>query len=75
MQNLSPDQGARTNEILTNLTDIIIQLSSGAVPAALNLTLPTPFVPDASDVRVNFYWSLALVLSVSHLDYQLKRLI
>lgn len=65
VQNLSPDQDARTNEILSNLTDIIIQLSAGTAPAALNLASPTPFVPDASDVRVNFYWSLSLVLSVS----------
>lgn len=62
---LSPDRATRTNELLANLTEIVIQVS-GVQAVRLNITLPEPFVPNASDVRVNAYWSLALVISVSH---------
>lgn len=68
MQRLSPDEPTRTNEILSNLTEIVIQLGSGVSPSHLNFTLPELFVPDASDVRVNVYWSLALIPSVRQLN-------
>lgn len=48
----------RTNELLLNLTGIIISQAGNAIP-------PTPFVPDPADVRVNVYWSMSLVLTVS----------
>lgn len=63
LQRLSPDEGARTNQLLANLTEIMIQLS-GNQAAQLNIRPAYPFVPDASDVRVNAYWSLALTISV-----------
>lgn len=60
---LSPDTATRTNELLANLTEIVIQLG-GAQAVQLHITMPDPFVPDASDVRINAYWSLALTISV-----------
>lgn len=63
LANLQQDEVARTNEILVNLTQIIIQLS-GVDSANLDISSPIPFTPNASDVRLNVYWSLALVLSV-----------
>lgn len=62
-KNLSQDEIARTNELLANLTEIVIKLS-GTGSTSLNLVVAQPFVPQASDVRVNAYWSLSLVLSV-----------
>ncbi|KAJ7471749.1 hypothetical protein FB451DRAFT_974602, partial [Mycena latifolia] len=62
MAGLQQDEVARTNELLANLTEIIIQLSAGA-----NLTALTqgPFQPDPMNVRLNSYWSISLILSLS----------
>lgn len=62
LKTLTPDEAARTNELLANLTDIIIAIS-GTRP---DLRQPLPFVPDPNDVRNNIYWSLALILTVRH---------
>ncbi|KAJ6602520.1 hypothetical protein DFH09DRAFT_1301547 [Mycena vulgaris] len=59
---LQPDGIARTNELLTNLTEIIVQLGGGA---ALNLVPPSTFQPAVVDVRLNAYWSVSLILSLS----------
>lgn len=64
VENLSPDEAARTNELLVNMTEIMIQLSAGIVPSNLNFSRPEPFVAAASDIRINVYWSIALVTSV-----------
>lgn len=61
---LSQDPGDRTNELLQNLTEIIISISPVNV-AQLNIPSPTPFQPEGSAVRLNFYWSISLILSVS----------
>ncbi|KAJ7730605.1 hypothetical protein DFH07DRAFT_756233, partial [Mycena maculata] len=61
---LQPDEMARTNEILTNMTTIIIAIS-GQTAADMNLTQSTIFVPEASDVRFNFYLTLSLIISLS----------
>lgn len=66
MESLSPDEASRTNELLANLTEIIIQLNAGVIASNLNFSRPEPFVPDVSDVRVNACWFIALVLSVCH---------
>lgn len=63
VQNLRQDDLFRTNELLANLTEVVIILS-GIPATSLNLASSEPFVPDPSSIRVNFYWSLALVLSV-----------
>ncbi|KAF8067079.1 hypothetical protein FPV67DRAFT_1416771, partial [Lyophyllum atratum] len=61
---LSENTGKRTNELLANLTDIIIMLR-GADATVLDFTPAIPFKPQSSDVRLNFYWSVSLILSVS----------
>lgn len=61
---LSQDPGDRTNELLQNLTEIII--ATGGVNAShLTLPSPAPFIPQGSVVRLNFYWSISLILSIS----------
>ncbi|KAJ7280097.1 hypothetical protein C8J57DRAFT_1058132, partial [Mycena rebaudengoi] len=64
LSDLRPDEAARTNELLANLTDIMIALS-GVNPMSLNLSTPAQFQPDSTDVRLNSYWSLSLILSLS----------
>ncbi|KAJ7288375.1 hypothetical protein C8J57DRAFT_1047855, partial [Mycena rebaudengoi] len=59
---LRQDEAARTNELLTNLTNILV-LIHNVDPSTL--TPPAAFEPDANDVRLNIYWSLSLVLSIS----------
>ncbi|KAF8067082.1 hypothetical protein FPV67DRAFT_1227716 [Lyophyllum atratum] len=64
LKGLSEDTGKRTNELLTNLTDIIIILNR-ANASILNPTHASPFKPEPSSIRLNFYWSISLILSVS----------
>ncbi|KAJ7280010.1 hypothetical protein C8J57DRAFT_1124582, partial [Mycena rebaudengoi] len=64
LSGLRPDEVVRTNELLANLTDIMITLS-GVNPVNLNLLTPAEFQPDSIDIRLNSYWSLSLVLSLS----------
>ncbi|KAJ7280117.1 hypothetical protein C8J57DRAFT_1712142 [Mycena rebaudengoi] len=64
LNGLRPDEAARTNELLVNLTDIMIALS-GVNPMSLNLLTPAQFQPDSTDLRLNSYWSLSLILSLS----------
>jgi hypothetical protein len=58
---LKPDETARTNELLANLTNIIVAISGGT---NLSVAQPVIFQPDETDVRLNTFWSLSLVLSV-----------
>ncbi|KAF8145387.1 hypothetical protein K438DRAFT_1735534 [Mycena galopus ATCC 62051] len=62
---LQQDPTVRTNELLTNLTEIYILLSAGAQPADLHIAQPVVFHPDSTDVRLNAVWSLSLILSLS----------
>ncbi|KAJ7471779.1 hypothetical protein FB451DRAFT_1399092 [Mycena latifolia] len=62
---LQQDEAARTNELLANLTDILIQLSAGANATSLRVSAPAPFQPDPVDIRLNSYWVISLVLSLS----------
>ncbi|KAJ7754302.1 hypothetical protein DFH07DRAFT_501345 [Mycena maculata] len=61
---LSQDPAARTNELLANLTEIIISLSNVDF-ATLHTLAPSRFEPDTDSVRLNVYWSLSLIISVS----------
>ncbi|KAJ6541203.1 hypothetical protein DFH09DRAFT_991081, partial [Mycena vulgaris] len=61
---LKPDDIARSNELLANITIIILTIS-GANATQLNLPQPTVFVPDPSDVRLNVYLTLSLIISLS----------
>jgi hypothetical protein len=67
LNRLRPDEAARTNELLSNLTDIMIVLS-GVNPVNLSLSAPAEFQPDSTDIRLNSYWSLSLILSVCMKD-------
>lgn len=64
-EGLSLDPGARTNELVSNLTEIIVQLS-GVDPASLTISSPVVFEPDPPVVRQNVFWSLSLIVSVRH---------
>ncbi|KAJ7923532.1 hypothetical protein B0H13DRAFT_62585 [Mycena leptocephala] len=59
---LKPDETARTNELLTNLTNIVVAISVGA---NLSVAQPAIFRPEETDVRLNSFWALSLVLSLS----------
>ncbi|KAJ7027982.1 hypothetical protein C8F04DRAFT_964583, partial [Mycena alexandri] len=61
---LTEDKTSRTNELLVNLTEIIISLS-GTPASELNISYPVPFIPDSSDIRINAYWSLSLTFSLT----------
>ncbi|KAJ7137007.1 hypothetical protein C8R44DRAFT_364587 [Mycena epipterygia] len=61
---LKQDEIARTNEILSNLTNIIVMIG-GTNATRLNLPEPAVFVPEADDVRLNVYLTLSLILSLS----------
>ncbi|KAJ7694630.1 hypothetical protein B0H17DRAFT_980748, partial [Mycena rosella] len=60
---LKPDETARTNELIANLTNIIVAISGSGVN--LSVAHPAIFQPDETDVRLNSLWSLSLVLSLS----------
>lgn len=64
---LSPSVTFETNQILSNLTTIAIAISaaSGVNVSQLTLSPLVVFEPDASTLRLNFYWSASLILSVS----------
>ncbi|KAJ6617653.1 hypothetical protein B0H10DRAFT_1878152 [Mycena sp. CBHHK59/15] len=64
LSTLQEDQTVRMNELLANLTDIIITIS-GVPPSNLHFPQPIAFHPDPTDVRLNSYWSLSLILSLS----------
>ncbi|KAJ7645261.1 hypothetical protein B0H17DRAFT_959683, partial [Mycena rosella] len=62
---LRQDEAVRTNELLANLTEILVQLGTGANSSTLKVSAPVSFQPDAVDVRLNSYWSISLILSLS----------
>jgi hypothetical protein len=61
---LQPDDGATTNELLSNLTSIILLVHSVSFNET-GLPLAVPFEPERNDVRENVFWSISLALSVS----------
>ncbi|KAJ7701240.1 hypothetical protein B0H17DRAFT_976737, partial [Mycena rosella] len=61
---LQQDHTVRMNELLANLTDIIIVIS-GVPSDNLHVAQPVVFHPDSTDVRLNSLWSLSLILSLS----------
>lgn len=64
--NLSPNPAVQTNVLLANLTNIIV-----AATLNTNHLSPQPIIRDpirevdAATIRLNFYWSTSLILSVS----------
>ncbi|EIM81405.1 uncharacterized protein STEHIDRAFT_31176, partial [Stereum hirsutum FP-91666 SS1] len=63
LDGLTQDPSDRTNELLQNLTSIVLSIGHGNL-SALTIDEPQTFEPEASAVRLNFYWSIALILSV-----------
>ncbi|KAF7333785.1 hypothetical protein MVEN_02335300 [Mycena venus] len=61
---LAPDKSDRTNELLANLTEIVIMLSNKPADD-LDFSPPSEFRPEPSNIRLNSYYSLSLVLSLS----------
>jgi hypothetical protein len=61
---LQPDDGAATNSLLSNLTNIVL-LVHGVSFNETGLPLALPFEPEHNDVRENVFWSISLALSVS----------
>ncbi|EIM83824.1 uncharacterized protein STEHIDRAFT_62332 [Stereum hirsutum FP-91666 SS1] len=62
---LSPDAAFETNQLLATLTDVVILLS-GINSSQLSLPAPVASEPEASTLRLNFYWSTSIVLSVGY---------
>lgn len=54
----------RTNELLENITEIILFIQSGVNTSQLSFTGPATFEPQGSDIRLNCYWTISLVFSV-----------
>ncbi|KAJ7609583.1 hypothetical protein DFH06DRAFT_1017034, partial [Mycena polygramma] len=61
---LKADEIARTNEILLNITNLLITIGGSNV-AALDAMPPGVYVPAASDVRFNVYLTLSLIIRLS----------
>ncbi|KAH8990164.1 hypothetical protein EDB86DRAFT_2807450, partial [Lactarius hatsudake] len=62
---LSPDSSDMTNELLTQISVQLVNISNGAPLASLAMQSSQPFKPTASAVRVNVLWFLSLVLSLN----------
>jgi hypothetical protein len=60
---LQPDQSALTNELLLNLTNVVLAIHNVSFDST-GLPTATPYVPDSSNVRQNVLWSLSLSMSV-----------
>ncbi|KAG6836781.1 hypothetical protein H0H93_003373 [Arthromyces matolae] len=62
---LSEDPAVEGRRLIANLTEIYV-ISNKLNLTAMNVTQSKSesFTPDSSSVRISFYWSLALVLSV-----------
>lgn len=68
LKRLQPDEVARTNELIVNLTNTIIILARVNATGDFGVAPATRFVPNSGNVRINVYWSLALISSVSKLS-------
>ncbi|EIM89963.1 uncharacterized protein STEHIDRAFT_52025, partial [Stereum hirsutum FP-91666 SS1] len=64
LSGLTEDDGQRTNELLANLTEVVVALGAGTPASQLDLPRPVQFVPDRGAVRLNVYWSISLIFSV-----------
>ncbi|EIM82306.1 uncharacterized protein STEHIDRAFT_64732, partial [Stereum hirsutum FP-91666 SS1] len=61
---LSQDPAERTNELVSNLTEVIIQLSQGQT-SSLDFPESIPFNPNPGVIRQVVFWTLSLLTSVS----------
>jgi hypothetical protein len=64
-QNLSPNPTDTTNALLGQITQQLVNISSGTPVTILPAQSNQPFKPTASTVRVNVLWFASLVLSLT----------
>ncbi|KAN0137389.1 hypothetical protein V8E53_004834 [Lactarius tabidus] len=64
-QNLSPNPTDTTNALLGQITQQLVNISSGTPVTILPAQSNQPFKPTASAVRVNVLWFASLVLSLT----------
>ena len=62
---LSPDSGVTTNALLTQISQQLVNISSGTPLASVAVQSSQPFKPTASAVRVNVLWFLSLAISLN----------
>ncbi|KAH9015802.1 hypothetical protein EDB85DRAFT_1875500, partial [Lactarius pseudohatsudake] len=62
---LSPDSSNTTNALLTQISQQLVDISSGAPLASVAAQNSQPFTPTASAVRVNVLWFLSLAISLN----------
>ncbi|KAH9030103.1 hypothetical protein EDB85DRAFT_1453615 [Lactarius pseudohatsudake] len=62
---LSPDSGDMTNALLIQISQQFVDFSHGKPLANVAVQSGQPFKPRASAVRVNVFWFLSLILSLS----------
>ncbi|KAL0959612.1 hypothetical protein HGRIS_011316 [Hohenbuehelia grisea] len=61
---VKPDEAARTNELIANLTEIMIMLGTSGFESQ-RIAQPTLITPDGDDERFNFYCAISLIVSIS----------
>jgi hypothetical protein len=64
-QNLSPDSSDTTNALLAQISQQLFNISNGTPLINIPAQSTQPFKPTASAVRVNVYWFLSLILSLT----------
>ncbi|KAN0137323.1 hypothetical protein V8E53_004768 [Lactarius tabidus] len=65
LQNLSPDSGDTTNALLAQITQQLVNISSGTPLTSVVAQSGQSFKPTASAIRVNVLWFLSLILSLN----------
>ncbi|KAJ8489887.1 hypothetical protein ONZ45_g13399 [Pleurotus djamor] len=65
LSELQVDQPARTNELLVNLTSVLVAIHTNGNLVTVNQAQdPIDFTPDSDSIRVNILWSLSLIFSL-----------
>jgi hypothetical protein len=64
-QNLSPDSGDTTNALLAQISQQLVNMSNGKPLTNILEQSSQHFKPTASAVRVNVFWFLSLILSLT----------
>ncbi|KAF8263557.1 hypothetical protein EI94DRAFT_572071 [Lactarius quietus] len=65
IQDLSPDSSDTTNALLAQISQQLVNISSGAPLTIVEAQSGQPFKPTASAVRVNVLWFFSLILSLN----------
>ncbi|KAH9071510.1 hypothetical protein EDB83DRAFT_2517325 [Lactarius deliciosus] len=65
LQEVIPDSSNATNALLTQISQQLVTISSGAPLAIVAAQNSQPLTPTASAVRVNVLWFLSLAISLN----------